>query len=270
MSRRGQLLSSDAAAAAGSDSLASIDETSESYRLRLATSAADIDAALKLRFDVFNLELGEGLDSAYASMRDEDCFDPFCHHLLVEHVPSRAVIGTYRLIPYQRSLDCGFYSDQEFRLSDLPNDVLKNSIELGRACIAASHRNSRVLYLLWLGLARYMTVTQSRYFFGCCSLTSQDAAEGYSVADQLETRGHRSPNLTVAVRDAYRIERPADDSPVRVKIPKLMRLYLQYGVSIVSDPALDRDFKTIDFLALFDLASLDARARRMFGLPGQV
>ena len=243
-----------------------VDERSDRYRLRIARSAAEIDAVLKLRFDVFNLELGEGLDSAYAQMRDRDRFDEHCHHLLVEDEVSGSVVGTYRLIPHAAAQQCGFYSDDEFHLADLPVPVLEQSIELGRACIAAAHRNTRVLYLLWLGLARYMQATDSRYFFGCCSLTSQDATEGYAIADYLEANGFRSSAYRVGVRDACRLTPPETTPPARVKVPKLMRLYLQYGARIVSDPAIDRQFKTIDYLALFDIASLDARSRRMFGL----
>ena len=47
-------------------------------------------------------------------------------------------------------------------------------------------------------------------------------------------------------------------------LPKLMQLYLDYGALIVGPPALDRQFKTIDFLALFDVDAIDARIRRMF------
>jgi putative hemolysin len=35
------------------------------YVVRLATIASEIDAALKLRFEVFNLELGEGLAALF-------------------------------------------------------------------------------------------------------------------------------------------------------------------------------------------------------------
>jgi hypothetical protein len=71
------------------------------YRLRLAESAADRDAACRLRFKVFNLELGEGLADSYHTGLDTDQFDLFCEHLLVEDKletnPARRVVGTYRM-----------------------------------------------------------------------------------------------------------------------------------------------------------------------------
>ena len=53
------------------------------YALRFARTRAELDAALRLRFEVFNLELKEGLASSYLSGLDEDEFDQTCHHLLV-------------------------------------------------------------------------------------------------------------------------------------------------------------------------------------------
>ncbi len=51
------------------------------YRLRLAESAEDRDAACRLRFKVFNIELGEGLESSYQTGLDTDRFDAICEHL---------------------------------------------------------------------------------------------------------------------------------------------------------------------------------------------
>ena len=42
------------------------------YVLRFARTASDLEAVQRLRFAVFNLELAEGLQSAYATGRDED------------------------------------------------------------------------------------------------------------------------------------------------------------------------------------------------------
>jgi hypothetical protein len=58
-----------------------------------------------LRFKVFNIELGEGLESSYQTGLDTDQFDLFCEHLLVEDKlesnPARRIVGTYRM-PAQR------------------------------------------------------------------------------------------------------------------------------------------------------------------------
>ncbi len=54
------------------------------YRLRLAQGIDDREAACRLRFKVFNIEMGEGLERSYETGLDTDHFDAFCEHLLVE------------------------------------------------------------------------------------------------------------------------------------------------------------------------------------------
>ena len=67
------------------------------YRLRLAESPEDLERVQRLRFEVFNLELGEGFEEAWASELDQDCYDPHTHHLMVEHLDADRAVGTYRL-----------------------------------------------------------------------------------------------------------------------------------------------------------------------------
>ncbi|MGH7456171.1 MAG: GNAT family N-acetyltransferase, partial [bacterium] len=138
------------------------------YEVRFVQNAEELDAVLKLRFTVFNLELGEGLEESYRTQRDQDEFDLSCHHLIVVDKKNAEVIGTYRMQTYEMAAAAnGFYSAAEFDLTRLPEAVIDNSVEVGRACITAPHRNGRVLFLLWRGLAVYMMLTKKRYLFGC-------------------------------------------------------------------------------------------------------
>lgn len=236
------------------------------YVVRFARTTAEVDAALRLRFEVFNLELREGLESSYDTERDEDRFDAVCHHLLVSDRETSAVVGTYRLQTLEMARSAaGFYCAEEFELEHLPPEVLSCSLEIGRACIALEHRNSRVLYLLWKGLAEYAVAQNKRYFFGCCSLTSQDAAEGQKARRQIERGDFFHPDLYVAPRSAYVCESVsvADDNN-DWELPKLFLTYLRFGAKVCSPPAIDREFKTIDFFVMFDLQTIAEKYRRMF------
>ena len=156
------------------------------YITRFARTPEEIDAALRLRFEVFNLELNEGLNASFITERDEDEFDATCHHLVVIDRSTNAVIGAYRVRTFEAAKTAfGFYSAAEFTVEDLPMTVLTESMEIGRACIAREHRNSRVLFLLWKGLAMYSAFKRKRFFFGCCSLPTQDCAEGRRALRQL-------------------------------------------------------------------------------------
>ena len=53
------------------------------YEMRMAESMEEVRRAQRLRFEVFNLELNEGLSESYATGLDADCFDEVCDHLLV-------------------------------------------------------------------------------------------------------------------------------------------------------------------------------------------
>src|ERR1700749_4764727 len=104
-----------------------------SYTVRLARDSADIEAAQRLRFQVFNLELNEGLDAAYLSGRDADQFDDCCDHLLVEDARTGNVVGTYRLQTGQlAAANHGYYSAQEFDF-DPYEPIRCETVELGRA-----------------------------------------------------------------------------------------------------------------------------------------
>ena len=236
---------------------------SGTYALRLATSDQDRRAAYRLRFLVFNLELNEGLQSAYRDGLDTDEFDAVCDHLLVEHVPSGAVIGTYRLQTGDRAaMNRGYYSAREFDFT--PYEPLRSRlVELGRACVHAEHRSYEVLMLLWRGIALYAAQRGARYLVGCSSLTSQDTDLGSAMYHRLseylvtpELRTNPVPPYGFTVQAA---------GPQRPNPPKLLRAYLSVGAQICGAPAIDREFGTIDFLTFMDLDKLPAPMRtRLF------
>jgi putative hemolysin len=241
--------------------------SSRKYTVKLASCREQIEEALRLRFDVFNIELGEGLDHSYQSQMDEDEFDQQFHHLLVIDNESGKVIGTYRMQTSEMAeRGHGFYTQSEFDISMFPEKVLNNAVELGRACIHRDHRNGRVLFLLWRGLAEYTQLTGKKYLFGCCSLTSQDPIEGLQAYRMLQDGGYLHPEYSIKVQPEYVCEVLADhDYKVAdISIPQLFRLYLEQNSKVCSLPALDRKFKTIDFLILLDVNDLPEQSRALF------
>lgn len=223
------------------------------YRLTLASDASQVRAAQALRFMVFNLELHEGLARSYETGLDADRFDASCDHLLVEDAASGDVVGTYRLQTGRRAAQGpGYYSEREFEFA--PFEPLRAQlVELGRACIRADHRNFTVLNLLWKGIAAYAQQRGARFLIGCSSLTTQDTAVGAAAYAALQA--HLAPPMhrTRPVADfACPLEVVADQPP---KTPRLLAAYLALGAAICGPPAIDRAFKTIDFLTFVDLDS---------------
>lgn len=240
------------------------------YLVRFARTLEEIEAALKLRFEIFNLELGEGLASSFQTGRDRDQFDATCHHLIVLDKETDRVVGTYRLqtLEMVRSAE-RFYSSGEFDLTRLPREVVAESVELGRACIALEHRNRQVLFLLWKGLALYLVSSRKRFLFGCCSLTSQNQNDGRKMWDFLTEHGHMHPTFFVPPISGYGCDVHATAfNSEEVKVPRLFDSYLRIGAKVCSPPAIDRMFKTIDFLVILDSQSVQERTRKMFyGTP---
>ncbi len=234
------------------------------YRLRFAESLKDLEAAYRLRFLVFNLELGEGLETAYEQGYDTDDFDAICDHLIVEHCRTGQVVGTYRLqTGSSAAKHLGYYSAREFDFT--PYESLRNSIvELGRASIHREHRSFQVLSLLWRGIAAYAKERQARYLIGCSSLTSQDPKFGSAMYESLQHHLADPTLRTTPLPDYDMPMPPADSTNAKLQPPKLLRAYLSLGASICGRPALDREFKTIDFLTLLDLESMSSCARSRF------
>lgn len=242
--------------------------STERYELKLAAGADDVRAAQRLRFAVFNVELGEGLPGAVATGLDADEFDAVCDHLLVVERETGAIVGTYRLQTgtVARASGLGYYSEREFAFGVF-EPVRGEMVELGRASVAAEHRNQSVLGLLWRGIATYAQERGARYLVGCSSLTSQDEAEGlaaYAVLanGNLVTEAWRTRPLA-----AWRCGASAEavqEAKARVKIPRLMTAYLAAGAKVCGEPAIDREFKTIDFLTWMDLQAMPARVLRKF------
>jgi len=258
------------------------------YRLRLAQSDEDRIAACRLRFRVFNIELGEGLESSYQTGLDADHFDDVCEHLIVENkeedIPVRRIVGTYRMqTGTSAARHYGYYSEQEFNLA--PYEPLRPGVlELGRASIDREHRTPEVLTLLWRGIAQYATDMGLRYLIGCSSLSSRVPVEGWHLYRQLDQ--FRVPpefETTPTVAYACPIEPPAAGAQLSqgpaessaaeacpsasIKVPKLLKTYLAIGARIAAPPAWDREFGTIDFLTLLDLKLLSHAARSRFLAP---
>ena len=247
------------------------------YAARLAQSAEEVWRAQQLRFEVFNLELGEGLAESYATGLDVDPFDEFCDHLIVEELATSEIVGTYRLQTGQlAAANLGYYSEREFDFA--PYEPFRcEMIELGRACVHADHRNFNLLHLLWRGIARYAVERNARMLIGCSSISSQDPTDGIAAYEKLQphlvprelrTYPHSQFRVAAVGGDARRFTVLANEelpaSATAGASSRLLRAYLAIGARICGPPAIDREFGTIDFLTLLDLHALPAIVRTHF------
>ena len=240
-----------------------LSRSADRYMLGFAQTREEVLEAQVLRFQVFNLELDEGLAESWALERDEDPFDAVCDHLLVREATTGRVVGTYRLQTGLGALvNRGYYSEQEFDLS--PFEAIRTQvIEAGRACVHKEHRNVRVLATLWRGIATYVARHRARYLLGCSSINTQDEAAGIAMGFAL-AQGASSPGcFRTQPRPEYAC-RATGPLPTAPRPPPLLRAYLSLGAVICAPPAIDRQFQTIDFLALLDVQDLNPDAAALY------
>lgn len=242
--------------------------TDKRYNAKIVETPEEFEAVLRLRYDVFETEIAGRVRTGRSDLGlDFDEYDAQCDHLIVTERESGEAVGTYRLNSIETAGSAeGFYASGEFSIEDLPPEILSQAVELGRACIAKAHRNSRVLFLLWKVLANYITVKEKRYLFGCCSIFTQDGKIAANVLKQLHSSGHVHKDLRVSPREDKRVI-PASYIPLDkpgIELPALVNIYLRIGAKICGEPAIDRDMKTVDYFVVFDLEEINSKYRRMF------
>jgi hypothetical protein len=238
------------------------------YRFAFARTRADVVDVLRLRHAVFVEELGQGLAANEGLGVDVDRFDAWFHHVVVRHVATGAAVGCYRLQTRAQAeaSGCGWYAASEFELATLGDEFLDAAVEIGRACIHPQHRNAEALLQLWAGLAAYARHNGKRHLFGCSSIPGNDLATAWNACRALAKKGSFHPTLRVQPVAACRMDLASNRwQEGDAGLPPLLASYLRLGAVVLGEPAIDRDFGTIDFLTSIDLETMTRRTARHFG-----
>lgn len=225
--------------------------------VRLATSAAELNAAQALRYRVFYEEMGAKADATtLASRLDHDEFDAIADHLLVvDHdfgEGAESVVGTYRLIRQEAADAFGrFYSESEYNIAALKR-FPGRKLELGRSCTAPAYRSRMVLQLLWRGIAAYVFHHGIELMFGCASLNGTNPDQLAGELTYLATH-HRAPEAIcpVALSERYvEMRRLPPDSinpkQALMRLPPLIKGYLRLGGFVGEGAVIDSQFNTTD------------------------
>ena len=234
------------------------------YTLLLTNDSADIEAAQRLRYEVFSTEPGFTLTNGNGV--DADRFDQFCDHILVRDDDTGAVVGCYRMLPPPGAIAAGgLYTATEFEVGAL--DSLRPSmVEMGRAVVRGDHRNGAVVLMMWSGILAYLDRCGYDHVIGCVSVPTHGAgapgSELRGVRDFVRSRHGAPAEYTVV---PYRpvgldgLDLDQIEPPARPALPPLMRGYLRLGAQICGEPAHDPEFGVGDFPALLDKRQADIR-----------
>ncbi len=244
--------------------------------IRLATSAAELDAAQALRYRVFYDEMGAHPSAEMlATKRDFDRYDAVCDHLIVvdqSRESGSQVVGTYRVMRREHVRSAGgFYSASEYdvsRLANFPGTVM----ELGRSCVDAGYRDRATMQLLWRGIAEYLNSHGVDLMFGCASLHGTDPDK---LAVQLSYLYHyhlapealrakalpeRFVNMNLLPKDSI------DPKRALASLPPLLKGYLRVGGFIGDGAVVDHQFNTTDVCIIVKTDLIADRYTRHYDL----
>lgn len=238
-----------------------------SYRVSLATSQAEVEAAQRLRYQVFVQEMGStGALVDHERGLEIDGFDAAADHLLLWD--GADVVGAYRLLDQAGAEAAGgYYSAAEFDLRPLLTSG-RSLLELGRSCLAPAHRGGTAMMHLWNGLARHVERRGTDILFGVASFPGTDLGALAGPISLLH-HAHLAP-------PAWRVRSLMTEQPAHVpadqidrvramrETPSLIKAYLRMGGRIGQGVYVDHAFNTTDVCMVMDTQALSPRHRALY------
>jgi putative hemolysin len=238
--------------------------------VRLATTAAEIDAVQALRYSIFYEEMGAvPTTDMSARSRDYDNMDQYCDHLLVvdNSKPSliESVVGTYRFIRKQHAEANGsWYSAGEYDISKIiaePDQIL----EVGRSCVRPDYRNRYTMTLMWRAIAVYAAQHRIKTIFGCASFHGTDPKEHANALSYLHYHHLAPPAVRMTcLPEHYNDMRLLPEDQVDVKqairdLPALIKGYINVGCFVGDGAYIDWQFNTTDVAIICQTDRLTGR-----------
>ena len=245
------------------------------YKVKLAQTTAEVEAAKRLRYDVFVAELGgNGADVDHIARLEQDRFDAHCDHLLLVDAQSDTVIGAYRLMQnVQAQRAGGFYSEAEYNIDPL-KQAGRPLLELGRSCLHPDHRGGTAMHQLWTGLVTYVAEHKIEILFGVASFRGTNP---HALAQPLSLlhHAHLAPaSLRARAMDTHFQSMDLIDPDTlnrrsaMVQIPSLIKAYLRMGGVVGEGAFVDHAFNTTDVFLMLDTAKIPkSQIRKYTGLP---
>ena len=242
------------------------------FHTRLATTEDEVLAAQRLRYRVFVEEMGASVSPEDTALGlERDAFDAVADHLLLIDTENDGdVVGAYRLIRGEvAAATGGFYGAAEYDLLPLVKSG-RRLVELGRSCVAKSHRGGVATHCLWNGLAAYVLEREIEILFGVASFHGTDTAP-LAPALSLLYHDYLAPSdLRVRARDgAYHDmnlmpPEAIDRRTAMQQVPALIKAYLRLGGSVGDGAFVDKNFNTVDVCLIMDTARMSERYRAQY------
>jgi len=223
------------------------------FQVGIADSEEEIDAVYKLRFDIFNIELNEGIKENEKIQKDIDEYDKYCDHLIIKD--KDLIVATYRIHPsWKMNKNLGFYSETEFNIDKLCLKE-KRVIEVGRACIHKEYRSNVLLVLLWAALKNYCEDNKVAALFGVASIAKCTVEEISSLYHHFKNNKQLIDNGDVFPLPDLKVDlKPFDEKYYRKELRgSLLKGYVKMGAKLYGEPVFDKIFGCYDFFVYLDM-----------------
>lgn len=242
------------------------------FQVKVAQNKKEIQKALRLRYEIFKLEMAGNLKPPKAYELDIDTYDKFCDHLIVIDRIKDKVVGTYRLLLGSKvGKDLGFASEEFFdirNIKKLAND--SELLELGRSCVHRDYRCRPVINLLWSGIAKYIKDYNVRYLFGTPRLYTTEPDGVSRIFKFIKERFYAPPKYRVypksenkfkGLRLNVSIKNPRE---IWHHLPPLVKGYIKAGVVVCGLPAINPRLGSVIIFVLLDVQKIPPSYKQHF------
>lgn len=242
------------------------------FEVKIAQTQREIREALRLRYEIFKVEMTGSLKPPKAYELDTDIYDKFCDHLIVKDKIKNKTVGTYRLLLGSKvNRDLGFYSEKFFNIRNIKRLANHSQIlELGRSCVHQDYRYGPVINLLWSGIAKYISDHNVRYLFGCPRLYTTEPEEVSKIFKFIKERFYAPLKFRVYPKPANKFKGLKINVPLPTTreiwnhLPPLVKGYLKVGVMVCGMPAFNPALDAVFIFALLDIQNIPAAYKQHF------
>ena len=227
-------------------------------------------------------EVGEGTNESI----DLDKFDQYYHHLFLWDEEAKKIAGAYRMglgaeIYPKHGID-GFYLNELFRFEPELNEMMHQSIEMGRAFIIKDYQQKPMpLFLLWKGIIHTtLRFPEHKYLVGGVSISNQFSDFSKSLMIEFMKSNYYDPYIAQYIhpKKAYKVKlKDADKDfifneteadlnkfdkiidelePGILRLPVLIKKYIKQNAKVVAfnvDPLFNNAIDGLMYIRIADI-----------------
>ncbi len=257
---------------------------SKNYEVFLAT-AKDMPFILQeigRQREVTFRAIGEGTNKSI----DLDSFDEYYHHLFLWDDEEKAIVGAYRMGMgseiFEKYGINGFYLQDLFRLEPELYEMMRQSIEMGRAYIVKEYQQKPMpLFLLWKGIVHTtLRYPEHKYLIGGVSISNQFSNFSKSLMIEFMKSNYWDPYVAQYIRpkkefkvklndadkefvfdetqaDLNKFDRLIDEvEPGALRLPVLIKKYIKQNAKVIAfnvDPLFNNSVDGLMYIKIADL-----------------